>query len=80
MFLSQDEIILSECKECESCDGRCEENQTGSCNKLNGKCDCSCKDGYKEDKCEECKEGYWMSSSGEFNSTTVKLQAGASIC
>ena len=41
MFLSQDEIILSECKECESCDGRCEENQSGSCNKSNGKCQCS---------------------------------------
>ena len=60
--------FFSECKKCDECD--CKENENESCDEKNGKCVCRCKDGFKED-CEECKEGYWMSSSGEFNSTTV---------
>jgi len=33
--------LIGECKKCETCDEKCKENQTGSCDKSNGKCKCS---------------------------------------
>ena len=62
--------LFSECEKCDDCN--CLDNQIGTCNKSNGECECSCKDGFKEDKCEECKENYWMSSSGEYYCKAVR--------